>query len=269
MVQQEMTKLDETGLVTPTVSVTNGIQLNGSKISGLGNGTVATDAVNKSQLDSVAAIANAALSSSQYVRVDATGGTAPIASGTNAIAVGNGATANGASAIALGDGAKAGSAGSVAIGPNATTTRPGQIALGNSGSTYTAAGIASGASVAAQSGAVRLVTSDLAGNLATTSFDVSTLASVPGRLTALEGQTVLLDQQARGGIAAAIALGGTMVIPDKTVSVSFNLATYRGEQGFSGSAVVRATDQVYLSAGFAGSSVKGSTGGRVGMTFGF
>jgi hypothetical protein len=76
-------------------------------------------------------------------------------------------------------------------------------------------------------------------------------------------------REATGGIATAMALGGTMIVPDSTVSVSFNLATFQGEQGFSGAAVVRLTPRVYVSGGFAGSTVKGTTGGRVGVAFGF
>jgi hypothetical protein len=65
-----------------------------------------------------------------------------------------------------------------------------------------------------------------------------------------------------------MALGGTMVVPDSRVSLSFNAATYRGEEGFSGSIVARVAPKIYLSGGVAGSSAKGSTGGRVGVAFG-
>ena len=47
----ETTRLDETGLSTPKVEVTQGIEMNGSKVTGLAAGTAATDAVNKGQLD--------------------------------------------------------------------------------------------------------------------------------------------------------------------------------------------------------------------------
>mgnify|MGYP001351573247 CR=1 FL=1 len=50
----ETTRLDETGLTTPKVEVTQGIEMNGSKITGLAAGTAATDAVNKGQLDAEA-----------------------------------------------------------------------------------------------------------------------------------------------------------------------------------------------------------------------
>ncbi len=41
------------------------------------------------------------------------------------------------------------------------------------------------------------------------------------------------------------------------VSVNFNLATYRGEQGFSGAGAFVRAARVYVSGGFAGSTVKG------------
>lgn len=95
---------------------------------------------------------------------------------------------------------------------------------------------------------------------------------IEGRVGALEQGTVVLARRARqaeGGIAAAMALGGTVMPPNTTFAVSFNLATYRGEQGFAGSAVARVSDHVWVSGGFAGSTVKGSTGGRAGVTFGW
>ncbi len=86
-----------------------------------------------------------------------------------------------------------------------------------------------------------------------------------GRISNLE----LESRQSMGGIAAAMAMGGAVIVPDANVSMSFNLATYRGEQGFSGSVIGRVSEKVYISGGVAGSTVKGSTGGRVGVTFGF
>ena len=91
--------------------------------------------------------------------------------------------------------------------------------------------------------------------------------SLAGRVGSLESQVVTNYASANGGIAAAMALGGTVMPADAKFALSFNLSTYRGEQGFSISAVVRASDHVYVQGGIAGSSVKGSTGGRVGVTF--
>ncbi len=127
------------------------------------------------------------------------------------------------------------------------------------------------------------MTTDLAGNVGTSTIDIARLAGLDGRTVALEGRTTTLEGQvadldttigrglrgANGGIAAAMALGGTMIPPGSSFAVSFNLATYRGEQGFSGSAVARVTDRVWVSGGFAGSTVRGSTGARAGVTFGW
>ena len=50
--------------------------------------------------------------------------------------------------------------------------------------------------------------------------------------------------------------------------MSFNLATYRGEQGFSGSIIGRVAPKIYVTGGVAASSQRGSTTGRIGVTFG-
>lgn len=76
-------------------------------------------------------------------------------------------------------------------------------------------------------------------------------------------------KRATGGVAAAMALGGTMMPPDTKFAVSFNLATFAGERGFAGSAVGRVSKHVWVNAGIAGSTAKNSTGGRVGFTIGW
>ncbi|OAN97503.1 hypothetical protein A8B75_19965 [Sphingomonadales bacterium EhC05] len=198
------------------------------------------------------------------------------ANGIGALALGNAANAVGNGAIAFGSGASASAAGAVAIGLGATASRPNQIAIGTSGNTYTLAGINSAASLAAQSGALQLVTADPLGNLGTSSLNIATLQGFGTSLTGLDTRTSALEQavainlrQNNGGIAAAMALGGTTIVPDSNWSMSFNLSTYEGEQGFSSSIVGRMTDNIFLSAGIAGSTVGGTTGGRVGVTFGF
>lgn len=47
----ETTRLDESGLTAPTVSVSQGINMNGSKVTNLAAGTAPTDAVNVAQLN--------------------------------------------------------------------------------------------------------------------------------------------------------------------------------------------------------------------------
>jgi len=244
-----------------------------------------TDAVNGGQLyaanlaaGTAQATADTALARTAYIA--ATGsGTAPVASGSNAVAIGNAAVATQANAVAIGNGA--------------TTTRANQVALGGAGGSVRVGDIA--ASTAAQSGPTDIATVDADGTLgrdtsirpaiaslqATNTAQDSAIAAIQtldtqqnGRLTTLEaaqsslsGRVETVNRDANGGIAAAMALGGTVLPADSHFAISFDLATYRGQQGFAGSAVLKASDHVYLSAGVAGSTVKDSTGGRVGVTF--
>jgi trimeric autotransporter adhesin len=211
------------------------------------------------------------------------------ASGDGSVAIGNNTSAQGSS-IALGNGATATAPGSIAIGNNVHASRYNEVAIGNSSSSYVFAGLATGGEGAApprfltvnangQLAASSVGPADLVnlqGQLASLSNQFSTLngtvTMLSGRIGALEGRTSVLEQRARqanGGIAAAMALGNAFLPEGKNIAMSFNLATYRGEQGFSGSIVARVNNNVYFSGGFAGSSVKGSTGGRAGVTFGW
>jgi trimeric autotransporter adhesin len=97
----------------------------------------------------------------------------------------------------------------------------------------------------------------------------SRLATLESSVGALDGRNELYNRQANGGIAAAMAMGGTIIPADANGAMSFNLSTYRGQQGFSGVIVQRVAPKVYFNAGIAGSTVRGSTGGRVGVTIGW
>ena len=202
-----------------------------------------------------------------------------------ATSVGRGASAAGTYSTAIGWFASASYQSSTAIGASATATAANQVTLGGSGSSVRIGDIA--ASTAAQVGPVSAVTVDGNGTLgkqsvvttaelsSVTTAMVSSLevtdqqfADLSGRVDDLSFRLDDMNHQTRAGIAAAMALGGTMVAPDSAISVNFNAATYRGEQGFSGSVVARLAPRIYVSGGVAGSTSKGSTGGRVGVTFG-
>ncbi|TXN70772.1 hypothetical protein FV230_10230 [Methylobacterium sp. WL6] len=189
----------------------------------------------------------------------------PVAGGADALAAGYGATAGGVSATALGTEANAAGDGSIAIGrsasatqantiaigPGAQTTRTNQVAIGNGSNTYTLGGITSAQSAAAQNGATQFVTTDAAGNLATSGYGPSTIAGLGSRLDsaegriggvesrvgALESRTNALSQyttetrrEARQGVATALAMPTASMpsAPGRTTWV-LNSATYRGE----------------------------------------
>jgi len=284
------------------------------RIVNVAAGTAATDAVNRAQLDAVSNAAGHAQQTADLARSDAgaalaaaqDGSDAASALATAAQGTANTALANAATAQSTADQARveaataqgtadhalanttyfaanadgpvpvASGANAVAIGPGALATRDGQVAIGGASSTYTMAGLSSDASRAAQEGAVRLVTTDMAGNLATADINVAELNGYGRRIGTLESQVSALQgsmgrgfRRADGGIAAAMALGGTVMPADMHLAVSFNLATYRGQQGFSGAIVARVSDHMWVSGGFAGSTVRGSDGGRAGVTFGW
>jgi trimeric autotransporter adhesin len=185
---------------------------------------------------------------------------------------------------AVGANAQAVHSGSTAVGASAATTRTNQVRLGTTGTSVSIADIS--ASDAAQTGTEFVLTIDSAGTVGRqaqqgmafqrqTEDQISNLQSsqeVIDSIVANQGQQIATLgrglKQANGGIAAAMALGGTMIVPDSPLSVSFNLSTYRGSQGYSGSVAARVTPKIYISGGVAGSTVKGSTGGRVGISFG-
>lgn len=88
------------------------------------------------------------------------------------------------------------------------------------------------------------------------------LDPVSSQLQSLQGDM----RRANGGIAAAMALGGTMMPPDATFAISVNGSRFAGETGYSASVAGRISRRIWVNAGFAGSTAKRSTGGRAGFT---
>ena len=125
--QTVTTQLDETGLITPTISVTDGINMNGSRITNLGAGIDAGDAVNVGQLQ--AAIAHIDFSGATPDSVQI--GNGSTAGGGKAVAIGFDNQATGDGAVAIGDPNVAIGTGAVAIGANNMATGTGAVAIGN------------------------------------------------------------------------------------------------------------------------------------------
>src|SRR5262249_2818727 len=154
-------------------------------------------------------------------------------------------------------------ANATAIGSGAATTRINQVAIGTGTNTYTLAGINSAASLAAQSGTLRVVTTDAAGNLASAPFPSGGGPDLSASVATLQTQI----KQAFEGTAIAIALGGTALPGDKRYAVSVNWGNFRGENAMSFSAQYRVTDYVVLNAGVAAGFAQGGVGSRAGVTF--
>lgn len=194
------------------------------------------------------------------------------AGGARATAIGTQAQAAGISSVALGAGASASAEGSTAIGAGASATRVRQVAIGTAASTYTMPGLASAASRAAQTGPTQVVTTDAAGNLATSTVD---LGAIDRRVGALDDRVATLGayatesrREARQGIASAMAMTGAPMpsAPGRT-SWSGNTAVYKGEwaAGFSVAHRINVAIPVAVNAGL---SLHGTSlgGARMGLS---
>ena len=193
-------------------------------------------------------------------------GQASTASAVGATAVGQGSAASGINATAIGIGASAAFNNSAAFGSGATASAPNQIAVGTTLNTYKLSGVASAASLSAQSGPIKVVTTDAAGNLATAAFsgvsnsqDIATLQS---NVSTLQTQI----RQAFEGTAMAIALGGSALPADKKFAFSANWGTFRGENAVGLSGQMRLSQYVVMNGGVASGFAQGGVGGRAGLT---
>ena len=195
-------------------------------LTNVADGKNATDAVNYGQFSALEnTVKNFADGGgSTYITVNnpGTGGTAAVASGTDAIAIGNGAVASGSESIAIGkdtkttgdksvamgSGASAPNANSVALGANSTTDRDNTVSVGSAG-------------------AERQITNVAAGTQATDAVNLGQLNNAMGSMS---NSINNVDRNAAKGIAAASALNiVTPYLPGRT-TINAGVANYRGYQ---------------------------------------
>lgn len=200
---QIATQLDENGLITPQIAVTDGIEMNGSKITGLAAGTQDSDAVNFAQLK--AATANFVTNNS--------GGPAPTARGQGAIAAGSGTSARGTGAIAMGYQNVAEGDGAVAIGDPNIATGKGAVAIGANNVANGNGSVAIGnGSIAAHSGNIAM------GNAA--NADGSNAVALGSGSAALGNRSTAVGTGATAQGSDSVAIGyGSVANQSRTVSV--------------------------------------------------
>jgi hypothetical protein len=132
--------------------------------------------------------------------------------------------------------------------------------FGAGGTTYTMPGVRSAASLAAQTGPTYFVTTDEAGNLATSSFNPDSIAALDSRVTALSAK-------AFEGTAIALAMAGGATLPaEKNFAVSINWGVFEGQHGFAGTAAARINDNLHIHGGIGVGASEGTVGGRAGLT---
>jgi len=190
-------------------------------------------------------------------------GNRSISSGTNSVAVGALSHATATNASAFGEGATAGFAGSTAIGAGATTTAANQMMFGTAANTYQMPGIASAASLAAQTGPARFVTTDAAGHLAAG----PSVASLFSNIGVLSDRIHDVRQEARGGIGLAIATGQIRYddTPGK-ISVGVGGGAFEDEGGIAGGIGFTSPNGRFRGNISAGGTTNGDFGGGAGLS---
>ena len=123
-------------------------------------------------------------------------------------------------------------------------------------------GVTSAASLAAQTGPTKFVTSDANGNIATGAYGPNDIASLQSSVAALQGDI----KRAYEGSAVAIAMGGAVLPDNKKFAISMNYGTYSGQNGAAFSALLRVSNNVVLNAGVGAGFAQGGVGGRAGVT---
>lgn len=198
---QETTRLDENGLTTLTVAVTDGIDMNDSRISNLGAAIESTDAVNLGQVQSLIT-SNSPIRNSEGDG-SLSGGSGSSASGDGAVALGQGQQATGNGAVAIGDPNVATGTGAVAIGANNTAIGDGAVALGSSSLANGAGNVALGLNaMASASNAVALGANAVANQANTVSVGA---AGAERRVVNVAGAVAATDAVNKAQLDAEVA----------------------------------------------------------------
>jgi hypothetical protein len=265
------TKLDETGLTTPTISVSDGIQMNGSRVTGLGAGVDPTDAVNKAQLDAEAMTrATADTQLAQAIGTEAN--TRATADTQLAQAIGTEANTRATADTQLAQ----------AIGTEAGTRAAADTqlvqAIGTEANTRAAADTQLGRAIDTEAGTRAAVDTQLAQGLASETSariaaDVnlsSRLDGLSSRVDALNGRIDKVQRRADAGTAVAVAMGGAVFLPDMHFNLTANVATYGGAHAGAVQVGAVVSRHVAFNAGVAtGFNRGGQTAGRAGFTVGW
>ncbi|MFM0341049.1 YadA-like family protein [Paraburkholderia fungorum] len=197
-------------------------------LTNIAAGANATDAVNYSQFSSLQSqvnnLAGGGAGDTTYININtpASGGTAAVSSGTDAIAIGNGAVASGEAAIAIGKDTKTPGNHSVALGDNSSATANNAVALGSNSVADRDNTVSVGTA-----GNERTITNVAAGTQATDAVNLGQLNNAMG---GMQQSINNVDRSAAKGIASASALNiVTPYLPGRT-TLNAGVANYRGYQ---------------------------------------
>lgn len=264
---QETTRLDETGLVTPKVSVTQGIEMNGSGIHDLADGVAAGDAVNKGQLDSEAA-ARIAADSTLAGRIDEEKAARIDADIALASSIANEAGTRAAADSVLANSISA----EAATRQAADVTLSGQII--DEAQQRAQNDLQIHQRIDNETSAREALASALTGETnarMTADLQLSSRIDALGdRLDQIDGRLDRMEDRVSSGTAVAVAMGGATFLPDMKFNLTANVATYGGAHAGAMQVGALVTPHVALNAGVAtGFNRGGKTAARAGFTIGW
>lgn len=286
------TQLDETGLTTPKIAVTDGIAMNGSKITGLAAGTKAADAVNLAQLNAEARerrIADSALASDitaetlRRARADAALShdiTIETLQRTRADA----ALSRDITTETL-QRTRADAALSHDIAIETLQRTRADTTLARNITTETSQRMRADAAlqqrILRETEARRELAADLQSESnARAAADLALGNRITGlgtrvdalttRVDTIEKRVDRLDRKLASSTAVAVAMSGNTFLPNTTFNLTANVATYDGAQAGAFQMGAMVSDNVAVNAGVASAFNKGGkTAGRVGFTVGW
>lgn len=225
-----LTQLDGTGLIAPRLEVTDGIEMSGSKVTGVADGTASTDGINKGQLD---AEASARVAADAVVLASIQAEAAQRAAEDTAIRTDLAAEAQARAAV------------DAQIEQRILAEETARAALSQALVDESSARLAS----------------DLALN--------SQVTALGSRIDALEAQVGFLDRRLARSTAMAVAMSGSVFLPGMRYNVSANFGTYDGESAGALQLATLVSDNVAFNAGVATGFEGGGTSVRAGFTFAF
>lgn len=262
----ETTRLDHYGLKTPRIIVTDGIGMNGSRITGLGAGVAPDDAVTIAQLQGM--MASMRTSAAVHLADEpSTGDAAPVAAARVV-----------AAAAEVQAGAPEVAEVAADLHSEAAARTAADRTITEALETETAARTSADTRLSDRIDAREAVDNTLSAGLAQETAarmaaDSAIAARVDGladRVGAVETRVDQLDRRIAGSTAVAVAMGGAAFLPDMRFNLTANVATYDGAHAGSVQVGAMVSRRMALNAGAAtGFNRRGGTAARVGVTLGW
>jgi len=283
--KEELTRLDEFGLITPMVSVTGGIAMNGSKVSSLADGVAAQDAVNKRQLDAESTARASADAELLKAINQFSSGAVPPENVLKAQLAAEATTREDAdrqignqisteSQMRVDADARLNTSIATEAQTRAATDTQLTSALNTETSTRMQADLQTNQRIDVERDQREALASAVANETnARVAADVrldARIDALGGRVDEIDSRLDRMEDHVRSGTAVALAMGGAAFLSDMKFNLTANVATYGGAHAGAMQVGALINPHVAINAGVAsGFNKYGKTAARAGVTFGW